>query len=72
MSTYYQDIIFLQNSQDFNSFPGGEEGFFEAEEEKQLKYLLQWDTGEGEIFVDRHEDSCDILETLRQLNLLIY
>lgn len=42
----YYDIVFLQNSQDFEGFDGsggtGVDGFFESSEEEMFEYLIQW------------------------------
>ncbi len=50
----YRNIIFLQNSQDFDDFHSnkgfgsGVEGFFNSHESEMIEYLSQWDYGEGE------------------------
>ncbi len=49
---YYQDIVFFQSTDDFDDFEGGSDVFFDADENEQLDYLLQWDTGEGKIIND--------------------
>lgn len=46
----YATIVFMQNSQDFDSFRSGKlrgaEGFFEATDKQKAKFLSDWDTGE--------------------------
>lgn len=46
----YAEIVFLQNSQDFNGFRGsggrGVDGFFDSDESEMMDYLMQWDDGE--------------------------
>lgn len=48
----YYDIIFLQNTQDFDDFSGsggeGVEGFFNSTEDEMFDYLMQWYTPESE------------------------
>jgi len=43
----YEEIIFLQNSQDFDDFVGsggkGIDGFFDSTEKEMIDYLAQWD-----------------------------
>ncbi len=47
----YQQIVFLDKSQDFSSFRGsggkGEQGFFDSDEKEMAQYLSQWDYGDG-------------------------
>lgn len=42
----YATIVFLQNSDDFDDFKGGAEGFFDASDKEKAKYLSQWDYGD--------------------------
>lgn len=47
----YREIVFLQNSQDFDDFSGsggkGSEGFFDSDEDEMIDFLLQWDYGDN-------------------------
>lgn len=42
----YTNIIFLQKDEDFDCFPGGSEGFWDASLQDQMDYLIGWDYGD--------------------------
>jgi len=56
MTKKYVHIIFLQNTQDFDSFSGSGgtdiDGFFDSTVDEMISYLSQWDYGDSGISND--------------------
>jgi len=52
----YREIIFLQDSQDFNDFKGtggkGLSGFFDSDEQEMFDYLYQYDSPDNDNIVN--------------------
>lgn len=63
---YYQDIVFLQREDAFDSFEGGVDGFFDADENEQFNYLMQWESGEGEILDQEPWGTADDVEKIER------
>lgn len=69
---YYQEIVYLQMEDDFSSFPGGSEGFFDADEDAQYNYLMQWEQGKGEILDQEPWGTNDDVEKIERGGKIYY
>ena len=69
----YTQIVFLQNSQDFESFRGrggkGEDGFFNSPYKEKAKFLSQWDYGSESEYDTRSKPSAGTHDTVVKINV---
>lgn len=69
---YYQDIIYLDKEESFEGFEGGSEGFFDAEENDQFNFLMQWESSEGEILDHKIWGTGDDLKEIERSDQIYY